>query len=289
MRKTILGFKQDKLVELGLSMDETLILKHIEDFINSGKTETIYDEKDKTLYHWIYYEKLLQDLPILDITPESISRIIRCNLGEEPEGYKEKLATLTENGRRKAKSRKYLGLVKNKTVKNNIYGSRSYLAFTNKFYDLKEDLFDEEDKGTSPYLDRGTSPSAETTKSPCLDRGTSPCLDRGTSPDQRYIYKYIYIVDYLNKKTGKNFKSDSSKTRKLIDARFNEGYTIEDFRKVIDTKVAQWKGDKKMDGYLRPETLFSNKFEGYLNEKIIEDSKEDKKKASNGMTGYQDM
>lgn len=289
MRKTILGFKQEKLVELGLSMDETLILKHIEDFINSGKTETIYDEKDKTLYHWIYYEKLLQDLPILDITPESISRIIRCNLGEEPEGYKEKLATLTENGKRKAKSRKYLGLVKNKTVKNNIYGSRSYLAFTSKFYDLKEDLFDEYDGGTSPYLDRGTSPSAETTKSPCLDRGTSPCLDGGTSPDQRYIYKYIYIVDYLNKKTGKNFKSDSSKTRKLIDARFNEGYTIEDFRKVIDTKVAQWKGDKKMDGYLRPETLFSNKFEGYLNEKIIEDSKEDKKKASNGMTGYQDM
>ena len=289
MRKTILGFKQEKLVELGLSMDETLILKHIEDFINSGKTETIYDEKDKILYHWIYYEKLLQDLPILDITPESISRIIRCNLGEEPEGYKEKLATLTENGRRKAKSRKYLGLVKNKTVKNNIYGSRSYLAFTNKFYDLKEDLFDEEDRGTSTYLDRGTSPSAETTKSPCLDRGTSPCLDGGTSPDQRYIYKYIYIVDYLNKKTGKNFKSDSSKTRKLIDARFNEGYTIEDFRKVIDTKVAQWKGDAKMDGYLRPETLFSNKFEGYLNEKIIEDSKDDKKKASNGMTGYQDM
>ena len=289
MRKIILGFKQEKLVELGLSMDETLILKHIEDFINSGKTETIYDEKDKTLYHWIYYEKLLQDLPILDITPESISRIIRCNLGEEPEGYKEKLATLTENGRRKAKSRKYLGLVKNKTVKNNIYGSRSYLAFTSKFYDLKEDLFDEEDRGTSPCLDRGTSPSAETTKSPCLDRGTSPCLDGGTSPDQRYIYKYIYIVDYLNKKTGKNFKSDSSRTRKLIDARFNEGYTIEDFRKVIDTKVAQWKGDKKMDGYLRPETLFSNKFEGYLNEKIIEDSKEDKKKASNGMTGYQDM
>ena len=44
-----------------------------------------------------------------------------------------------------------------------------------------------------------------------------------------------------------------------------------------------------MDGYLRPETLFSNKFEGYLNEKIIEDSKDDKKKAYNGMTGYQDM
>ena len=278
MRKTILGFKQEKLVELGLSMDETLILKHIEDFINSGKTETIYDEKDKTLYHWIYYEKLLQDLPILDITPESISRIIRCNLGEEPEGYKEKLATLTENGRRKAKSRKYLGLVKNKTVKNNIYGSRSYLAFTSKFYDLKEDLFDEEDRGTSPYLDRGTSPSAETTK--------SPCLDRGTSPDQRYINNYIYIIGHLNKATGKKFKASSYKTRSLIDARLREGYTVEDFYKVIDTKTSEWKGTN-WEKYLRPETLFGPKFEGYLNESITTPVEE--KKKAGGMTGYQDM
>ena len=286
MRKIIFGFKQEKLVELGLSMDETLILKHIEDFINSGKTETIYNEKDKTLYHWIYYEKLLQDLPILNITPESISRIIRCNLGEEPAGYKEKLATLTENGRRKAKSRKYLGLVKNKTVKNNIYGSRSYLAFTSKFYDLKEDLFDEEDRGTSPYLDRGTSPSAETTKSPCLDRGTSPCLDGGTSPDQRYINNYIYIIGHLNKATGKKFKASSYKTRSLIDARLREGYTVEDFYKVIDTKTSEWKGTN-WEKYLRPETLFGPKFEGYLNESITT-LVEEKKKAG-GMTGYQDM
>ncbi|NCB45345.1 MAG: hypothetical protein EOM59_22360, partial [Clostridia bacterium] len=39
---------------------------------------------------------------------------------------------------------------------------------------------------------------------------------------------------------------------------------------VIDKKCAQWKGTD-MDKYLRPSTLFNaSKFEGYLNEKVIE-------------------
>ena len=51
----------------------------------------------------------------------------------------------------------------------------------------------------------------------------------------------------------------------LINARFNEGYTKEDFIKVIDIKTNEWL-KTKMEQYLRPETLFSNKFEGYLNQ-----------------------
>ncbi|MDN6206002.1 MAG: conserved phage C-terminal domain-containing protein, partial [Staphylococcus simulans] len=38
------------------------------------------------------------------------------------------------------------------------------------------------------------------------------------------------------------------------------------FIKVIDTKVQQWSGDATMDKYLRPATLFGNKFDDYLNE-----------------------
>lgn len=49
--------------------------------------------------------------------------------------------------------------------------------------------------------------------------------------------------------------------------RLNEGFDIEDFRKVIDTKVDAWKNDETMNTYLRPATLFGPKFEGYLNEK----------------------
>lgn len=77
------------------------------------------------------------------------------------------------------------------------------------------------------------------------------------------------IVDYLNEKTGKKFLKSSSKTKTLITARWNEGFKLDDFKKVIDTKTGQWKQDVKMSAYLRPETLFSNKFESYLNEEPV--------------------
>lgn len=78
---------------------------------------------------------------------------------------------------------------------------------------------------------------------------------------------YKEIIDYLNEKTDSSFKSTSEVTKKLIKARCNEGFVIEDFKQVIDNKVADWKKDKKMSKFLRPQTLFSNKFEAYLNEK----------------------
>jgi len=74
------------------------------------------------------------------------------------------------------------------------------------------------------------------------------------------------IVSYLNLKTEKNFKDNSKKTISLIKTRLDEKFTLEDFKKVIDKKVTDWKNDFKMDKYLRPETLFSPKFESYLNE-----------------------
>lgn len=76
---------------------------------------------------------------------------------------------------------------------------------------------------------------------------------------------YYRVVEYLNKKALKNFKSTTNKTKSLITARLNEGFVEEDFYKVIDIKSSAWlKTD--MEKYLRPETLFSNKFESYLNE-----------------------
>lgn len=77
---------------------------------------------------------------------------------------------------------------------------------------------------------------------------------------------YKKIVEYLNAKTGKSYKSTTAKTKDLIKARFNDGFTFDDFKIVIDNKVLDWANDDEMSKYLRPETLFSNKFEGYLNE-----------------------
>jgi len=72
------------------------------------------------------------------------------------------------------------------------------------------------------------------------------------------------IVDYLNRKTGRSFKSTTPATRRLIRARFAEGFTEENFLTVIDNQVRKWRSDPNMMDYLRPQTLFSPKFESYL-------------------------
>lgn len=79
---------------------------------------------------------------------------------------------------------------------------------------------------------------------------------------------YKEIIEYLNFKTGHNYKYNISKTQKLIQSRINEGFEIDDFKVVIDKKYDEWK-NTDMEKYLRPETLFGPKFEGYLNQNII--------------------
>lgn len=77
---------------------------------------------------------------------------------------------------------------------------------------------------------------------------------------------YAEIVSYLNDKADKQYKPTTAKTKSCIKARWNEGFRVKDFRSVVDTKVSDWK-ENGMSKYLRPETLFGTKFEGYLNEK----------------------
>lgn len=77
---------------------------------------------------------------------------------------------------------------------------------------------------------------------------------------------YSKIIDYLNQKADRKFKSTTDSTQRKIRARWNEGFNLDDFQNVIDTKVAEWKDDDEMEKYLRPKTLFSTKFEGYLNQ-----------------------
>ena len=82
---------------------------------------------------------------------------------------------------------------------------------------------------------------------------------------------YLEIINYLNKQTGKSFRSSTQSSKRLIKARWNEGYRLEDFKKVIDNKVTDWIGKTFDDGspaenYLQPSTLFGGKFETYLNQ-----------------------
>lgn len=93
-------------------------------------------------------------------------------------------------------------------------------------------------------------------------------LDEGsltTYPKDPDNILYKEIIDYLNSKTGKNYRDNVQKNRSLIKARWSEGYRLDDFKQVIDNMVKDWSGTKYAK-YLRPETLFGTKFDGYLNQ-----------------------
>lgn len=75
---------------------------------------------------------------------------------------------------------------------------------------------------------------------------------------------YNIVISYLNEKTGLKYKATSKATQQHIHARIEEGFTVEDFKTVIDKKCADWVGTE-WEQYLRPSTLFGTKFESYLN------------------------
>ncbi|WP_052476145.1 conserved phage C-terminal domain-containing protein [Cohnella kolymensis] len=92
-------------------------------------------------------------------------------------------------------------------------------------------------------------------------------LPNQTKPDIKEYVPFDEIITYLNEKAGTSYRSSAKATRQHISARWNENYTLDDFKTVIDKKCTEWKGTK-MEKYLTPDTLFSpSKFDTYLNQK----------------------
>lgn len=79
------------------------------------------------------------------------------------------------------------------------------------------------------------------------------------------------IIAYLNQATGKKYRVTNKTTSQLIQARIKDGYSLNDFKSVIDNKSKVWKGTKQ-EIYLRPTTLFGNRFDSYLNESPVADN-----------------
>ena len=76
------------------------------------------------------------------------------------------------------------------------------------------------------------------------------------------------IIQHLNMRAGTKYKSNTAKTKQLIKARLNEGFTLDDFKTVIDKKCVEWCGTE-FEKFLRPNTLFATKFESYLNQNVV--------------------
>ncbi len=95
---------------------------------------------------------------------------------------------------------------------------------------------------------------------------------------------YVEVIQYLNEKAHTHFSPTSKDTQRKIKARWNAGYCLPDFKKVIDIKVEQWLTNPEMVSYLRPITLFGPKFESYLNERQHEEKQnKPREKKSLGM------
>ena len=100
-----------------------------------------------------------------------------------------------------------------------------------------------------------------------LNKEEEEIFGEETSPEPNCI-RYKEIIDFLNEKTNSKYKYTTKSTQRLINARLNEKFTVDDFKIVIAKKAREWGKDPVMHKYLRPETLFSaSHFESYLNEK----------------------
>lgn len=96
---------------------------------------------------------------------------------------------------------------------------------------------------------------------------TAPEIDNAPLNKNNEMIKEI--IEYLNHVTNSKYRYKTAATQKLLNARINEGYTLADFKRVIDVKASQWL-NSDMEKFLRPSTLFNaTKFDNYANEKPI--------------------
>lgn len=78
---------------------------------------------------------------------------------------------------------------------------------------------------------------------------------------------HIKIIDYFNLVTKMEYRYNNPEIIKLIQERISEGFGFAHFKKVIDIKNQEWKGTE-YEAYIRPRTLFGDKFEDYVNQKF---------------------
>ena len=123
------------------------------------------------------------------------------------------------------------------------------------------------------YKSNDYDPINQNTKEELSTTSNNNTRDIYTTSSNSTRTPYKEIIDYLNEKTGRKYKHTAKVNQRVIKARMNEGYTLEDFKTVIDKKSIGWNDDKKMKEFLRPETLFSTKFDRYLNEETKNNKK----------------
>ena len=223
-------------------------------------------EDDCILYYEGYFDSLVQELALkLDVSEDDINMTVayftKCGLIQiDDDGH----ATLSQakamvesetnwakykrDQRKNSQNLPKLENVQNKKTISNLCPTEIE----------KENRVNS--KSNNLYLDNILSGNLDFTFPTWLEENARKDLEKTK-------HKELWIpIAYLNQVANKRYKF-VDKTKRLLLARFKEGYTLEDFKQVIDIKTAEWKDSPEFSKYLRPETLFGSKFDGYLNQK----------------------
>lgn len=244
MKYTIEGFSQkyalsfkktvpykDKEKTIKLDFTDLVILRWFVDFYPNMRKMSV----DGREYAILTHNKLLSDLPLLDITKRACI---------------ERMQKLVE-----------FEILDYQLVKEG--GTFSLYTFGKNYINLVRST----DTGVAQSTNAGGIRSTDT------GGGGQPANKDNSIIDIELENKIIYIVEYLNKKVDAKYRPDTKGTVKLLTGLLTgkNPYTVEDCIKVIDNQCAKWKGTE-WEQYLRPSTLFGTKFENYLNGKVTKNN-----------------
>lgn len=137
---------------------------------------------------------------------------------------------------------------------------------TNTYGCIDEESIDEDYEWV---IDTGCETENETKKKELLKNNLNKKNLNKNAPEES-TYQALesiheVIIRKLNNESGKNFKVDLGITKEIIDERLKEGHCLEDFYKVIESKVKRWRYTS-MEMYIEPAILFGCDFESYLSE-----------------------
>ena len=268
MKHTVNGFRQEKIIKFRLDFVDTAILRYFIDLKKSGKM--VCKVLNGNCYYWVSYEGVLKELPMLYMKKYTVqSRFFKLR----------DLGILTHIVVRQGGTFSYFGIGENykelitRDKDKDDEGSSSSVNeeecnLEENFCSVNEEACDLEENFCS--VDENASKEDKNARG----HGFKPDTNNPSTKDPSiknikntvsFQETAFEITEYLNLKTEKNFKSTTEATTRLIKARLNEGFTIEDFKTVIYNMKSRWTGTK-FQQYLVPTTLFGNKFETYLNQ-----------------------
>jgi uncharacterized phage protein (TIGR02220 family) len=194
--------------------------------------------------------------------PKKIQRMILCSEDDLRLLIAKKFVIPFESGVCVIKHWLIHNYIRKDTYKETVYTDEKASLYTkeNKSYTLEK-------QPVMELLQECNEPVDEPSRS--IDKNS---IDKIREEKNNIDIPYQEIIDILNKKLNTNYRATGKKTKDLIKARFNEGYNLYDFELVITKKCAEWL-NTDFEKFLRPETLFSNKFESYLNQKGVKDAR----------------